>query len=72
VPKEPARWAYEAYGVSRNWRTYDDRPMPSWDELGNQGDTGEAVRDAWRAAAQAAVVGSDPGHIGDGSSGVRF
>ena len=44
---ELAQVAYAAYGVSTNNRTHDDRPMPDWDDLGDQ------VQQAWIAAAAA-------------------
>ena len=31
--KSTPQIAYEAYGQSRNWQTYDGKPMPQWDEL---------------------------------------
>ena len=39
--------AYEAYATETAWRTFDDRQMPSWDDLG------ERIQRAWEAAAQA-------------------
>lgn len=39
--------AYEAYGRDADWKTYDGRPMPTWDDLT------EAVRGHWIAAALA-------------------
>ncbi|WP_371579484.1 hypothetical protein [Streptomyces sp. NBC_01314] len=44
---ELAQYAYAAYGASTNNRTHDDRPMPDWDDLGDQ------VQQAWIAAAAA-------------------
>lgn len=37
--------AYEAYSENRNWKTYDDKPMPKWDELRPE------IQAAWEAAA---------------------
>lgn len=37
--------AYNAYGDHASWLTFDGRPMPRWDELG------DAVRSHWIAAA---------------------
>jgi hypothetical protein len=42
-----AQIAYEAYGENRNWKTYDDKPMPKWEDLKPE------IQDAWAAAAQA-------------------
>jgi hypothetical protein len=44
---ELAQVAFAAYGASTNNRTHDDRPMPDWDDLGDQ------VQQAWIAAAAA-------------------
>ncbi len=43
--------AYEAYAKSTGGKTYDGRDMPKWDDLP------EAIRTAWRAAADAVLVG---------------
>lgn len=42
---ELARIAYNAYGENRNWKTFDDRPMPTWEKLT------EPIQIAWVAAA---------------------
>lgn len=42
-----AQVAYEAYGKSTNWRTYNDLPMPLWEDLG------EKIQKVWLAAALA-------------------
>ena len=47
---ELAKVAYEAYGESTGHRTHDDRPMPSWDELGDR------VQLAWIEAAGAVAL----------------
>lgn len=36
---------YQAYGAATDNRTYDDRPMPTWDGLG------ETIQEAWTMAA---------------------
>lgn len=41
------RKAYEAYARQTDGKTYDDRDMPAW------GDLGERIQAAWRAAAAA-------------------
>lgn len=45
--KELAQIGYEGYGNNRDWKTYDDRPMPKWEELP------ESIQDAWVAAFRA-------------------
>jgi hypothetical protein len=44
---EFAQAAYAAYGAATGHRTYDDRPMPAWDDLG------EHIQAAWVCAAGA-------------------
>lgn len=44
---ELGRIAYEAYAANRMWKTWDDRPIPTWAEVG------EGVQGGWVAAAQA-------------------
>lgn len=39
-----AKQAYDAYGDDAEWKTWDGRPMPTWDDLTT------AVRDHWKAA----------------------
>lgn len=41
--------AYEAYGENRNWKTYDDKPMPQWKDLKPE------IQHAWAAAACATI-----------------
>lgn len=44
-----AKIGYEAYAVSTGGKTFDGRDMPKWPELP------ERIRDAWRAATDAAL-----------------
>lgn len=44
----PAKSAYEAYARSTGGKTFDGRPMPTWNELPQR------IRDAWAAGAEAA------------------
>jgi hypothetical protein len=39
--------AYSGYARERRGMTYDKRPMPPWDDLGDE------IRAAWEAAARA-------------------
>lgn len=39
-----AESAFNAYGDKAGWKTFDDRPMPQWD------DVGEVVQARWVAA----------------------
>lgn len=41
--------AYEAYNESKGGLTWDGKPIPKWSEL--TGETGEAVKKGWEAAA---------------------
>lgn len=43
------RIAYEAYGKDAGWKTFNDRRMPPWFDLG------PAVQQHWQAAAAAIV-----------------
>lgn len=47
---ELAETAYAAYGASTGHRTYDDRPMPAWEDLGAR------VQAAWVCAAGAVAL----------------
>lgn len=49
-----ARRAYAAYGASTGWLTHDGRRMPAWEDLG------EAIQQAWLAAANAAAASRPP------------
>lgn len=42
--KNLASDAYEAYGDNRGWKTYDDKPMPQWEELPKE------IQTAWEVA----------------------
>lgn len=50
----PAKAAYEAYAESTGGRTFDGRPMPTWNELPDR------IRIAWGAAADAARAFVEP------------
>ena len=41
--------AFEAYKNAKQGATYDAKPIPDWENLGND------VRDAWEVAARAAI-----------------
>lgn len=45
--------AYEAYGDSVDWKTFDGRPMPEWSDLG------ERIQQAWVDAALAVADSVD-------------
>ena len=45
--KELAQIAFEAYGASTGGTTYDGKPIPPWEKVGDK------VQKAWRAAAEA-------------------
>ena len=49
-PIDFGKIAYEAYGTSTKWRTYNDKPMPKWEELT------ERIQVAWRAAAKTVAI----------------
>jgi hypothetical protein len=46
------RRAYEAYGASVDWTTWDDRAMPAWHELGGR------IQFAWITAAAEVMNGA--------------
>lgn len=46
---EIARIAFEAYAKQVGGKTYDGKPIPGWNELGDN------VRAGWRAAIEAIV-----------------
>lgn len=50
------RRAYERYNESRGGKTWDGKPIPTWDALAGQ-PTGEGVREGWRCAADSIVEG---------------
>lgn len=46
---------YEAYGETakpESWKTFDGRPMPTWDELSEK-DTGRETQRRWEVSAEA-------------------
>ena len=47
---EPAQLAWAAYSEQANGVTFDGKPLPSWDDLG------EDRQDCWLAAARAVVI----------------
>lgn len=49
IAADLARVMFDAYGAHCNWKAWDGRPMPSWDDIT------EHVRSHWEAAAQAAM-----------------
>jgi hypothetical protein len=54
---EHERWAkigYDAYGEAADWKNYQGKPMPKWEELP------ENIRRYWRVAAAAIVENSYP------------
>lgn len=57
-----AQVAYAAYGESTGGKTFDGRPMPEWDDLG------EGIQRAWReaAAAVAAELRETPPRLAQG------
>lgn len=48
--EEYAVLAYNAYGDSRDWKTFNGDEMPQWDEQSSE------LREAWKAAAQAVAT----------------
>ncbi len=46
------RIAFEAYGETANWITFDGRPMPRWDELSIT-EVGQETQRRWQVAADA-------------------
>lgn len=54
-PIDLARIAYQAYGASTGWLTFDGRRMPGFDDLGG------SVTVAWTAAATAVERAVAPG-----------
>ena len=45
-----AKEGYEAYRREANWQTFDNRDMPTWDQIG------EIVQNRWMAAATRIIV----------------
>lgn len=50
-----AEIAYNAYGVNRHYRTFDNRIMPVWSELSDE------IKEAWVAAITGAWLASNGG-----------
>ena len=44
-----AKIAYQAYGITAEWKNYRGDPMPTWDGLG------ERIQTCWIMASSAAV-----------------
>jgi hypothetical protein len=51
----PGQIGYDAYGGAANWRTFDGRPMPTWEQLGAT-DTGRETQRRWEVAADAVGI----------------
>jgi hypothetical protein len=49
------RIGYDAYGETANWKTFDGRPMPTWDEL-SETETGRETQRRWHMAARAILL----------------
>ena len=47
TPEELGRIGYEAYGAHADWKAYDGKPMPKWDELRLD------IKEKWAVAAKA-------------------
>lgn len=45
-----AKEMYEAYGLKAGWKTWDDKPMPTWDGIG------DVVQGRWIASAERAMT----------------
>lgn len=45
--RDLAQVAFDAYAKNKGGKTYDNKPIPKWE------DVGEDVKRAWRAAAEA-------------------
>lgn len=56
MDKSLGQVAYEAYGESTGWKTYNGNEMPRWEALG------EPIQQAWEAAAEAARSTAAPVH----------
>lgn len=41
--------AYQAYGKNRDWKSWDGRPMPTWEDVTPE------IKIAWQVAAVAAI-----------------
>lgn len=52
------RLAYERYAAYKNWKTFDGRRIPSWDE-----NSDDSVKQAWQFAAQESVSAFGTGAI---------
>jgi len=50
-----AHIGYDAYGAAADWKNYQGKPMPKWDELPPD------IRMKWRAATAAIVENSPQG-----------
>lgn len=44
-----AQVGYEAYGKHADWKAYDGKPMPQWNELP------EHIREKWKVATEAII-----------------
>jgi hypothetical protein len=48
-----ARVGYEAYGAKADWKAWDGKPMPQWEELRPD------IKEKWEAAAEAIINETD-------------
>lgn len=46
---------YDAYGKTADWKTFDGRPMPTWEQLGAT-EAGRETRRRWEVAANAVLL----------------
>jgi hypothetical protein len=51
--RSPGQVGYEAYAAHTDGKTFDGRPMPTWDEVVR---SGTKVAGAWEAAASAILA----------------
>lgn len=51
----PGQIGYDAYGAAAGWKTFDGRPMPTWQDL-QATETGRETCRRWDAAAKAIIV----------------
>lgn len=55
-----AQIGYEAYGAAAGWKTFDGRPMPTWEDLGML-PHGAETRRRWEVAAAAIAAEATAG-----------
>ena len=49
-----AKIGYDAYGDNADWKNYQGKPMPTWDELP------ENIKESWRVSTKAIMDASRP------------